>query len=100
MNTSTPTASQVAAEAEFQLGVAKNFATWMEALSRAIENAVTHDDGIHVAKLAEVAKYLACEAQPGFESAISNFAAIAEADSAPQNAINENVARDSAEDSQ
>ncbi|MGP5106666.1 helix-turn-helix domain-containing protein [Pseudomonas helleri] len=93
MNTSTPTASQVAAEAEFQLGVAKNFATWMEALSRAIENAVTHDDGIHVAKLAEVAKYLACEAQPGFESAISNFAAIAEADSAPQNAINENVAR-------
>lgn len=97
MNTSTPTASQVAAEAEFQLSVAKDFALWMEALSLAIKNAVKHDGGLHVEKLADIANYLACDAVPGIETAIANFAAIAEADSAPQNAINENVARDYAE---
>lgn len=97
MNTSTPTASQVAAEAEFQLIVAKDYLAWIEAIARGIENSLKCNDGLDVAKLAELARHLSCEAQPGIESAISGFAAIAEAESAPQNAANENVARVSAE---
>lgn len=98
MSASIPIASQVAAEAEFQLSTAKDFALWMEALSRAIKNAVTHDGGLHVNRLADIANYLACDAVPGIEDAISKFASIVEAESAPQKMQSENVARDSAED--
>lgn len=80
MNNQLPKASEVAAEAEFQLSVAKECFDWIEAVAMSIEAAVSNEGGIKpdVLALANLVRHLSYQSAEGAETAIEKFKATAE----------------------
>jgi hypothetical protein len=90
MKHQTPTADQVAAEAEFQLMACKDQMEWLEALVSAVQLDHEHGGGRCGRALASLGKYLGDTGFAGVDSAISEFRAIADQKPAPQNASHPN----------
>lgn len=78
-----PLVHEVAAEAGFQLEVAKNYLRWVEAISMSIEVSLQHGKGPDVLTLETLVKYISCDALPALESAIDKFSALAETSDHP-----------------
>ncbi|MFV3286159.1 hypothetical protein ACNFCI_19220 [Pseudomonas sp. NY15356] len=83
MNASV-TIADVAAEAEFQLLIAKDYQVWLCALARAIHISHAHDGGRHAEDLADLVKYLDDTNFGGIESSIEQFQQVHKDHSAPQ----------------
>lgn len=81
---SMPTVADVAAEAEFQLLVAKDYHVWLSALAQAIHLSHKHDEGRCAEDLASLVKYFDDTNFGGVESAIEQFQEIEKDHSAPQ----------------
>lgn len=83
----------IAAEAQFQLSVAKEKLDWVLALASAIELDLEHGLGKRSAALAGLASYLGDTGFASMDDDIDAFRKIAELEAAPQNTNLENVAR-------
>lgn len=83
--TSAPTVADVAAEAEFQLMVAKDYQVWLCALARAIHLSHMHDGGRQAEHLASLVKYFDDTNFGNIESSIEQFQKIEKNHPAPQN---------------
>ncbi|GLH31688.1 hypothetical protein BR1R5_10740 [Pseudomonas sp. BR1R-5] len=82
--TALPTVADVAAEAEFQLMVAKDNLIWLSSLVRAVHLSHTHDRGLHADSLASLAQFLDDTGFSGVDSEIDRFRQIHKDHSAPQ----------------
>lgn len=82
--TSTPTVADVAAEAEFQLMVAKDYQVWLCALARAIHISYTHDGGRHADDLVGLVQFLDETNCGDIQTQIDQFHQIYKDHSAPQ----------------
>lgn len=88
--TTSPTVANVAAEAEFQLMVAKDNLIWLSSLVRAVHLSHTHDRGLHADGLASLAQYLDDTGFSGVDSEIERFRQIHKDHSAPQKPTSRN----------
>lgn len=88
--TSIPTVADVAAEAEFQLMVAKDNLIWLSALVQAVHLSHVHDRGLHADSLASLAKYLDDSDFCGVSGEIERFRQIHKDHSAPQKPTSRN----------
>lgn len=79
-----PSIADVAAEAEFQLLVAKDYQVWLSALARAIHLSHVHDGGRQAEHLASLVKYFDDTGFGNIESSIEQFQKIEKEQSAPQ----------------
>lgn len=82
--TTNPTVADVAAEAEFQLLVAKDYHVWLSALARAIHLSHVHDGGRQAEHLASSVKYFDDTNFGSIESSIEQFQRIEKEHAAPQ----------------
>ncbi|WP_341522186.1 hypothetical protein AABC73_01695 [Pseudomonas sp. G.S.17] len=87
--------AEVAEEASFQLGVARDYLNWIGAVARAMALNTTH--GNDNFELVTLCQFLSDTALPGIESSIGEFDALMPGSdqSAPRNGGTENVARNS-----
>ncbi|MCE1117450.1 hypothetical protein [Pseudomonas sp. NMI795_08] len=88
--TPSPTVADVAAEAEFQLLVAKDYQVWLCALARAIHLSHMHDGGCQAEHLASLVKYFDDTNFGNIESSIEQFQKIEKDHSAPQKTTSRN----------
>lgn len=72
--------SQVAAEAEFQLEVARGYSEWIEAVAMSIEAALTNEAGIKpdILSLANLIRHLSNESAESADHARRRFKSVAE----------------------
>ena len=72
--------SQVAAEAEFQLEVARGYSEWIEALAMSIEADLTNENGIKpdILSLANLIRHLSNESAESADDARRRFKSVAE----------------------
>lgn len=85
-----PNVADVAAEAEFQLLVAKDHLSWLNALAGAIHTSHVHGGGRDAEALASLVKYFDDTNFGGIESAIEQFQQIHKDQPAPQNVASPN----------
>lgn len=72
--------SQVAADAEFQLLVARGYSEWIEALAMSIEASITNEGGIKpdILTLANLIRHLSNECAESTEEARRRFKSVAD----------------------
>ena len=72
--------SQVAADAEFQLEVARGYSEWIEAVAMSIESALTNETGIKpdILSLANLIRHLSNESAESADDARRRFKSVAE----------------------
>lgn len=85
--TSSPTVADVAAEAEFQLMVAKDYQVWLCALARAIHVSYAHDGGRHADDLVGLVQFLDETNCGDIQTQIDQFQQVYKDHSAPQKQI-------------
>ncbi|QQE82907.1 hypothetical protein [Pseudomonas putida] len=88
--TTAPIVANVAAEAEFQLMVAKDNLIWLSSLVRAVHLSHTHDRGLHADSLASLAQFLDDTGFSGVDREIERFRQIHKDHCAPRKPTSRN----------